>query len=77
MYTGPGLTHDGIVFPVVDLRVKLKSLSWGVSFVAVHSKDLTECKTSGSTSSQSDGFSFLEWRVTWMAFHNVPFNFST
>ena len=74
---GPGFTQEGIDFPDVDFRVKLNMRSCGVALVAVHSKDLIEWRASGRTDSHSESGILREWRVTWIAFHNVPFNFST
>ena len=45
-------SHVGIVIPGTNRLGNLNSRSCGVSFVAVHSKDRRENKTSGRTSAQ-------------------------
>ena len=51
-----GFAQVGIGSPEVDLRVYLKSLSCGVTFVLVQSSDLIEWRALGKMSSQQDSF---------------------
>ena len=70
-------SHCGSVVPVVDFLLYLKSLSWGVSFIAVHSKDLPEWSESSRTDSHWEIASPLVLSARVTVFHKVPFSLST
>ena len=46
------INQDGSEIPCDELQENEKKCSSGVVFVEVHSNDLAECSTSGSTNSQ-------------------------
>ena len=71
--TGSGTDSQlGNECPLGDRRWYAKSLSWGMTVVAVHSKDLIECSTSGSTYSHCDSSSHLDATVSAMCFQMMP-----
>ena len=48
MYTGPGVASQvGMEAPAGDRHEKPNNRSYGVSLVAVHKRERTECSTSG------------------------------
>ena len=72
----PSDSQLGMEVPLADRLWNIQNLSCGVAFVAVHNRDRTECRASGSTSCQWDWGRPRDFSLRVMAFHKVPFVFS-